>query len=80
MAGTDGGSGGGSLASAQHTMQVSGQRDRAWGGSGVLGEEWGSRDGEVAVIIDNKKVVEAQWVKWNFRGNRMVVQRRHSDH
>uniref|UniRef100_A0A0E0M4N8 DUF868 domain-containing protein n=1 Tax=Oryza punctata TaxID=4537 RepID=A0A0E0M4N8_ORYPU len=37
------------------------------------GEEWGSRDGEVAVSIDGKKVVEARRVKWNFRGNRTVV-------
>jgi hypothetical protein len=44
------------------------------------GEEWGagaggpsSRDGEVAVSVDGKKVVEARRVKWNFRGNRTVV-------
>uniref|UniRef100_A0A0D9XGX5 Uncharacterized protein n=1 Tax=Leersia perrieri TaxID=77586 RepID=A0A0D9XGX5_9ORYZ len=39
------------------------------------GEDWGSarRDGEVAVSIDGKKVVEARRVKWNFRGNRTVV-------
>ncbi|KAL5201640.1 hypothetical protein ABZP36_035994 [Zizania latifolia] len=37
------------------------------------GEEWGSRDGEVAVSIDGKKVVEARRVKWNFRGNRTVL-------
>nr|XP_034580788.1 uncharacterized protein LOC117844131 [Setaria viridis] len=42
------------------------------------GEEWGaggpsSRDGEVAVSVDGKKVVEARRVKWNFRGNRTAV-------
>ncbi|KAF0911545.1 hypothetical protein E2562_011175 [Oryza meyeriana var. granulata] len=37
------------------------------------GEEWGARDGEVAVSIDGKKVVEARRMKWNFRGNRTVV-------
>uniref|UniRef100_A0A0E0C6U3 DUF1618 domain-containing protein n=1 Tax=Oryza meridionalis TaxID=40149 RepID=A0A0E0C6U3_9ORYZ len=37
------------------------------------GEEWGTRDGEVAVSIDGKKVVEARRVKWNFRGNRTAV-------
>jgi hypothetical protein len=40
------------------------------------GEEWGgaaARDGEVAVTVDGKKVVEARRVKWNFRGNRTVV-------
>ncbi|KAL6655009.1 hypothetical protein ACP70R_005835 [Stipagrostis hirtigluma subsp. patula] len=37
------------------------------------GEEWGARDGEVAVSVDGKKVVEARRVKWNFRGNRTAV-------
>ncbi|CAD6220039.1 unnamed protein product [Miscanthus lutarioriparius] len=37
------------------------------------GDEWGSRDGEVAVSVDGKKVVEARRVKWNFRGNRTAV-------
>ncbi|XP_062193626.1 uncharacterized protein LOC133897068 [Phragmites australis] len=37
------------------------------------GEEWGSRDGEVTVSVDGKKVVEARRVKWNFRGNRTAV-------
>jgi len=37
------------------------------------GHEWGSRDGEVAVSVDGKKVVEARRVKWNFRGNRTAV-------
>ncbi|RLN21756.1 uncharacterized protein C2845_PM07G21900 [Panicum miliaceum] len=32
-----------------------------------------SRDGEVAVSVDGKKVVEAHRVKWNFLGNRMAV-------
>ncbi|RLN04903.1 uncharacterized protein C2845_PM13G19490 [Panicum miliaceum] len=36
-------------------------------------EEWEpSRDGEVAVSVDSKKVVETHRVKWNFRGNRMA--------
>ncbi|KAF8647890.1 hypothetical protein HU200_065153 [Digitaria exilis] len=30
-------------------------------------------DGEVAVAVDGKKVVEARRVKWNFRGNRTAV-------
>ncbi|KAJ1288983.1 hypothetical protein BS78_02G130800 [Paspalum vaginatum] len=37
------------------------------------GDEWGARDGEVAVSVDGKKVVEARRVKWNFRGNRTAV-------
>ncbi|XP_062199397.1 uncharacterized protein LOC133901877 [Phragmites australis] len=37
------------------------------------GVEWGSRDGEVAVSVDGKTVVEARRVKWNFRGNRTAV-------
>nr|CAB3452839.1 unnamed protein product [Digitaria exilis] len=44
------------------------------------GEEWGrgvptsrGNDGEVAVAVDGKKVVEARRVKWNFRGNRTAV-------
>ncbi|KAG0542859.1 hypothetical protein BDA96_02G140200 [Sorghum bicolor] len=37
------------------------------------GDEWGSRDGEVSVSVDGKKVVEARRVKWNFRGNRTAV-------
>ncbi|KAG8050272.1 hypothetical protein GUJ93_ZPchr0009g293 [Zizania palustris] len=37
------------------------------------GEEWDSGDGEMAVSINGKKVVDARRVKWNFRGNRTVV-------
>jgi hypothetical protein len=47
---------------AEHQVTVACRRD-----------EWGSRDGEVAVSVDGKKVVEARRVKWNFRGNRTAV-------
>ncbi|CAN6203820.1 unnamed protein product [Urochloa humidicola] len=52
---------------AEHEVTVSCRGDE-WGGGAA-----GGRDGEVAVSVDGKKVVEARRVKWNFRGNRTAV-------
>jgi Plant protein of unknown function (DUF868) len=36
------------------------------------GDEWDSRDAELTVTVDKKKVVSVRRLKWNFRGNQTI--------
>ncbi|XP_078153005.1 uncharacterized protein LOC144548173 [Carex rostrata] len=36
------------------------------------GDEWNSRDAELMVTVDKKKVVSVKRLKWNFRGNQSI--------
>nr|CAB3456542.1 unnamed protein product [Digitaria exilis] len=55
---------------AEHEVTVSCRGGEEWGRGGPTSR---GNDGEVAVAVDGKKVVEARRVKWNFRGNRTAV-------
>jgi Plant protein of unknown function (DUF868) len=36
------------------------------------GDEWDSKDAELTVTVDKKKVVSVRRLKWNFRGNQTI--------